>query len=200
MARWQRGQADIEGLLASAEPELELVTGAAADGTRLLAQASATISTAESLVDADAYSAYVLAYDAARFACIALLAQQGLCGMPDEPVLLGRQAHGKTGILGGSHAHSVCLVGVRVKRLRRVDPHRRYASLSVSCGADGTSAIHPLWSLRRSAARSAQPQDPSEYCNTGIRLAHPGGLRAKACLSPTYSHRLDPEDICAQID
>lgn len=33
---------------------------------------------ASGLVPAGAYSAYVLAYDAARFACIALLAQQGL--------------------------------------------------------------------------------------------------------------------------
>jgi len=78
MARWQIGQAEIERLLAGREPELEHVTGAAADGARLLAQARRTAGTAGSLVGADAYSAYVLAYDAARFACIALLAQQGL--------------------------------------------------------------------------------------------------------------------------
>lgn len=78
MARWHIGQAEIEELLNRREPELEHVTAAAADGTRLLAQARSTVSTAESLIDDDAYSAYVLAYDAARFACIALLAQQGL--------------------------------------------------------------------------------------------------------------------------
>jgi hypothetical protein len=44
----------------------------------LLAQARRTAATAAGLVAADAYSAYILAYDAARFACIALLAQQGL--------------------------------------------------------------------------------------------------------------------------
>jgi hypothetical protein len=44
----------------------------------LLAQARRTAATATGLVAADAYSAYILAYDAARFACIALLAQQGL--------------------------------------------------------------------------------------------------------------------------
>ncbi len=55
MPNWPRGEAEIEELLR--RRELEAVTGAAAD---------------------DAYSAYVLAYDAARFACVALLAQQGL--------------------------------------------------------------------------------------------------------------------------
>ncbi len=78
MARWQIGQAEIGEFLNHREPELEHVTGAAADGARLLAQARGTVSTAEGLVDADAYSSYVLAYDAARFACFALLAQQGL--------------------------------------------------------------------------------------------------------------------------
>ena len=50
---------------------------AEADGNPLLEQAGRT-TTAAALVSGDAYSAYVLAYDAARFACIALLAQQGL--------------------------------------------------------------------------------------------------------------------------
>jgi hypothetical protein len=76
MTRWQRGEAEVEQLLL--RRELEHVTGAAADGDPLLAQAGRTATTAGSLVQADPYSAYVLAYDAARFACIALLAQQGL--------------------------------------------------------------------------------------------------------------------------
>jgi hypothetical protein len=76
MSRWQRGEAQVEQLLR--HRELEQVTGATADGAPLLAQAGRTAATAASLVQADAYSAYVLAYDAARFACIALLAQQGL--------------------------------------------------------------------------------------------------------------------------
>ncbi|HTX85374.1 MAG TPA: hypothetical protein VME44_24575 [Streptosporangiaceae bacterium] len=58
--------------------DLENIAGPAADGTLLLAQADRTASTAAGLVETDAYSAYVLAYDAARFACVALLAQQGL--------------------------------------------------------------------------------------------------------------------------
>jgi len=48
MARWQSGEADIEEMVGA------------------------------NLVDTDTHSAYVLAYDAARFACNALLAQQGL--------------------------------------------------------------------------------------------------------------------------
>lgn len=76
MSRWQRGEAQVEQLVR--ERELEHVTGAAANGTPLLTQAGKTAATAASLVQVDAYSAYILAYDAARFACIALLAQQGM--------------------------------------------------------------------------------------------------------------------------
>ena len=79
MSRWGRGEAEVEQLIARGE--LERVSGAAADGTPLLEQARKTSATAASLVTSDAYSAYVLAYDAARFACIALLAQQGLRAM-----------------------------------------------------------------------------------------------------------------------
>jgi hypothetical protein len=59
------------------------VTGAAADGAPLLLNARRTVATAASLVQSDAYSAFVLAYDAARFACIALLAQQGMRATTD---------------------------------------------------------------------------------------------------------------------
>jgi HEPN domain-containing protein len=76
MPKWARGEAEVEQLLARGE--LERVTGAAADATPLLEQARKTAATAAGLVSSDAYSACVLAYDAARFACIALLAQQGL--------------------------------------------------------------------------------------------------------------------------
>ncbi len=76
MSRWARGEAVIEQLVA--HRELEAVTGAEADGIPLLAQARTTAATAAGLVSVDTYSAYILAYDAARFACIALLAQQGL--------------------------------------------------------------------------------------------------------------------------
>ncbi len=76
MARWRQGEAEMEELIR--RRELEHVTGAAADGALLLSQAHKTAATAAGLVRPDAHSAYVLAYDAARFACIALLAQQGM--------------------------------------------------------------------------------------------------------------------------
>jgi HEPN domain-containing protein len=57
---------------------LEHLTGAAADGAPLLEAARKTVATAAGLVEADARSAYVLAYDAARLACSALLTQQGM--------------------------------------------------------------------------------------------------------------------------
>lgn len=76
MSRWPRGEAEVEELLR--RRELERITGAAADGAPLLAQAGRTAGTAAGLVGIDPYSAYVLAYDAARFAGVALLAQQGL--------------------------------------------------------------------------------------------------------------------------
>jgi hypothetical protein len=76
MNRWTRGEADIEQMLAGGE--LQRVTGAGADGTPWVAKAAATLHTAESIVSSDPNSAYTLAYDAARFACVGLLAQQGL--------------------------------------------------------------------------------------------------------------------------
>lgn len=76
MSRWARGEAEIERMLESGE--LQVVTGAGADGGTWLTRAEATIRTAESISSSDPHSAYTLAYDAARFACVGLLAQQGL--------------------------------------------------------------------------------------------------------------------------
>jgi HEPN domain-containing protein len=76
MARWGRGEAEIEALIASGE--LQKLTGESANGHRLLEKASVTLETARSAADRDPDSAFVLAYDAARSAATALLAQQGL--------------------------------------------------------------------------------------------------------------------------
>ena len=72
MARWPMGEAEIEQLIA--EGRLEPVTGARSDGGPLLEQARKTAAAAAGLVQDDPYSAFILAYDAARFACAALLA------------------------------------------------------------------------------------------------------------------------------
>ncbi|OUC91363.1 HEPN domain-containing protein [Streptosporangium minutum] len=76
MTRWTRGEADIERMLASGE--LQRVRGEAADGTGWMEKATTTLASAEELKTGDPNSAYTLAYDAARFACAGLLAQQGL--------------------------------------------------------------------------------------------------------------------------
>ena len=76
MARWPRGEAEIERLLGLGH--LQAITGAAADGEPLLAKAGRTLATATSITNSDPDSALVLAYDAARYATTALLAQQGL--------------------------------------------------------------------------------------------------------------------------
>lgn len=76
MARWKRGESEVEALLAASE--LQKLTGAAANGERLLEKAMVTLTTARSAVETDPDSAFVLAYDAARQALTALLAHQGL--------------------------------------------------------------------------------------------------------------------------
>jgi hypothetical protein len=76
MRRWSTGEADIQQLLATRQ--LQPVTGSAADGGPGLHRARMTLASAESLLDRDPTNAFVLAYDAARQACTALLAHQGL--------------------------------------------------------------------------------------------------------------------------
>ncbi|MFB9677467.1 hypothetical protein [Streptosporangium vulgare] len=76
MTRWTRGEADVERMLTSGE--LQRVRGEATDGSGWLEKATTTLASAEGLRTTDPNSAYTLAYDAARFACAGLLAQQGL--------------------------------------------------------------------------------------------------------------------------
>ena len=76
MARWKRGESEVEGLVASGD--LQKLTGDAANGVRLLAKAAVTVETARSAIERDPDSAFVLAYDSARQALTALLAHQGL--------------------------------------------------------------------------------------------------------------------------
>jgi len=76
MARWKRGESDVEALIASGE--LQKLTGDAANGERLLEKAAVTLGTARSAIESDPDSAFVLAYDASRQALTALLAHQGL--------------------------------------------------------------------------------------------------------------------------
>ncbi len=73
--RWSRGEAEVERLLS--DSRIQRVTGSAADGMGWLERAERTIRTARA-IDGDPESALILGYDAARQACTAVLAQQGL--------------------------------------------------------------------------------------------------------------------------
>ncbi len=74
--RWSSGEATIERLLA--EGHLERVQGAQADGGSWLERARQALDAARLVAAAAPDSSIILAYDAARQACVALLAQQGL--------------------------------------------------------------------------------------------------------------------------
>jgi hypothetical protein len=76
MSRWSRGEAQIENLIA--DKQLQQVIGGQANGAHMLQKASRTLETAGEIADQDPDSAYVLAYDAARYAGTAILAHQGL--------------------------------------------------------------------------------------------------------------------------
>lgn len=75
MMRWSKGRAEVEHLLA--QGRLQKISGSAADDTDWLERARRTLRTAQAIAD-DPDSAFILAYDAARHACTALLAHQGL--------------------------------------------------------------------------------------------------------------------------
>ncbi len=76
MSRWPRGEAEIEALIAA--QHLQKVAGGQATAEHLLRKATRTVATASEIARDDPDSAYVLAYDAARYAATALLAHQGL--------------------------------------------------------------------------------------------------------------------------
>ncbi|WP_433611284.1 hypothetical protein ACQP2P_43830 [Dactylosporangium sp. CA-139114] len=76
MPQWAQGADKVRELLDLGD--LQKIQGADTDGQPLLDKAVRTLLSAAVLCDEDPDSSYTLAYDAARFACTALLAQQGL--------------------------------------------------------------------------------------------------------------------------
>lgn len=74
--RWNAGEAVIERLLG--QGHIERVQGAQADGESWLERARQGLDAAQIVAKAAPDSGITLAYDAARQACVALLAQQGL--------------------------------------------------------------------------------------------------------------------------
>jgi HEPN domain-containing protein len=74
--RWSTGEAAVERLLD--QGSIERVQGAQADGESWLARARRGLDAARTIAEAAPDSSIILAYDAARQACVGLLAQQGL--------------------------------------------------------------------------------------------------------------------------
>ena len=74
--RWNAGESAVERLLAAGH--VERVQGAQADGASWLDRARRGLEAARVLAETAPDSSVVLAYDAARQACVALLTQQGL--------------------------------------------------------------------------------------------------------------------------
>jgi hypothetical protein len=76
LSRWKRGEGVVERLLG--QGWLQQVQGAEARGEPWLDRARKTIAAAATIAETDPASGCTLAYDGARFACMALLAHQGL--------------------------------------------------------------------------------------------------------------------------
>ena len=127
--RWSTGEATIEHLLA--EGRIQRVQGAQADGESWLDRARRGLEAARALADSAPDSSVVLAYDAARQACVAVLAQQGL-----RPTTTG--------------GHYAIEEVVRPSSAPPCEP-------SAACAADGTSWNTPITRPSR-PARQKQPK------------------------------------------
>ena len=76
MSPWTRGSDEVDALLAARH--LKRVTGADVGTRALMKRAQQLITSARSLVESDPVTAYIVAYDAAKHAGAALLAEQNL--------------------------------------------------------------------------------------------------------------------------
>ena len=77
--RWSTGEATVERLVAAGH--IERVQGAQADGESWLERARRSLAAARVLAESAPDSSVVLAYDAARQACVGVLASKA-CGPP----------------------------------------------------------------------------------------------------------------------
>lgn len=73
---WAQGRDQISAAINAGD--LQHVTGGQAAGEGWISDARRKYATAQAIADADPETAYVTTYDAARFALVGLLAQQGL--------------------------------------------------------------------------------------------------------------------------
>ena len=81
MSPWQKGADVVEEFLEVRR--LQRLTGVELNAEPLLDRAVQQLRSAAEILDNDPVSAYILAYDAARRACTALLALQGMLSAAD---------------------------------------------------------------------------------------------------------------------
>ena len=81
MNAWQTGSSQIDTLIE--EGKLTRLQGADAGVAGLIARARQQLASANSLVETDPATAYVVAYDAAKHAAMAVLAEQNLRATAD---------------------------------------------------------------------------------------------------------------------
>lgn len=88
MSRWPRGETEIGQLIAN--KQLQQVIGGQANGEHLIQRALRTLETAGEIADEDPDSAYVLAYDAARYSGTASLPTRACAQQPQAGTMQSR--------------------------------------------------------------------------------------------------------------
>jgi hypothetical protein len=88
--RWSTGEAAVERLLAAGH--VERVQGAQADGASWLDRARRGLQAARVIAETAPDSSVILAYDAARQACVALLARRACAPPPQAATTQSRKS------------------------------------------------------------------------------------------------------------
>ena len=146
MPRWKRGEAAIERLLAVGH--LSVLAKSVSDGSAVLEQARRRLKVAEAALSIDPDGAYTNAYDAARLAATALLAQQGL-----RPTATGGHRAVEEAILA-QFGHGFAKFGMLRRRRHELDyPTATYA------GASATEA-HEAVDIARTFTETAEKIRP----------------------------------------
>ena len=158
--RWGAGEADIEQLLA--ERHLERVQGAQADGGSWLDRARQALDAARLIADAAPDSSIILAYDAARQACIARCSPSRACA-PPQPA------------------------ATRPLTMRSAPSSALACEPSEGCAAGATN-----WNTRTTRPRKPAPARPLKHCRLPARSSTPPpGSSSTSDSSEPLTHRRD---------
>lgn len=98
---WAQGRDQISAALNAGD--LQHVTGGQTAGEGWISDARRKYATAQAIADADPETAYVTTYDAARFALVGLLAQQGLRATQKGGHYAVEQAYASNSAAGSHH-------------------------------------------------------------------------------------------------